>query len=217
MCKPVIAFGMAKNPNVDDAYAMSSPEEVKALYRAWSHSYDAVFCDAQGYRLPHEVAKAFVVAGGAGPVLDVGAGTGLVGGLLRGMNTQPVDGIDLSEEMLAVARMKGEYRNLVACDVTQPLDGVDAPYAGIVSSGTFTLGHVGPEALSNLMDAAATGALFVISVNVAHYVSAGFEAAFAGFGDRIAGLTTQDVRIYDDRADARHRNDLARLVTFRKV
>ena len=217
MCKPVLAFGMAKNPDVDDAYAMSSPDEVKALYRAWSHSYDVAFGDAQGYQLPREVAKAFVAAGGVGPVLDVGAGTGLVGSLLRGMNTQPVDGIDLSEEMLAVARMKGEYRNLIACDVTQPFELIDSPYAGIVSSGTFTLGHVGPEALSNLLDVAAKGALFVISVNAAHYVSAGFEAAFAAFGDRIAGQTTQDVRIYDDRADAGHRNDLARLVTFRKV
>jgi len=48
---------MAKNPNVDDAYAMSSPEEVKALYRTWSHSYDVVFSDSQGYQLPRKVAS----------------------------------------------------------------------------------------------------------------------------------------------------------------
>ena len=208
---------MGKNLDVNDAYAMSSTEEVKALYRTWSHSYDVVFGDGQGYQLPREVAAAFVGAGGSGPVLDVGAGTGLVGSVLRGVGVGPLDGIDLSEDMLKVASMKGDYRGLSACDVTMALDLKDAPYMGIVSAGTFTLGHVGPQALDNLMDVAATGALFVISVNAAHYVSAGFEAAFATLGDQIVGLTTRDVRIYDDRADSEHRNDLARLVIFRKA
>jgi hypothetical protein len=68
MCKPVLAFGMAKNPDVDDAYAMSSPEEVKALYRTWSHSYYVIFGDEQGYQLPSKVAAAFVGAGDMGLV-----------------------------------------------------------------------------------------------------------------------------------------------------
>jgi len=207
---------MGQNPDVDDAYAMSSPDEVKDLYRTWSHSYDAVFSDAQGYQLPREVAFAFVGAGGRGPILDVGAGTGLVGTVLRGLNAGPVDGIDLSDDMLDVARLKGDYRGLFACDVTKPLDLKDAPYDGVVSAGTFTLGHVGPDALHNLLDVAASGALFVISVNAAHFASAGFEAAFAALSDDITDLTHRDVRIYDDRADAAHRNDMARLVIFRK-
>ena len=208
---------MEEDPNVDEAYALSSPEGVKALYRDWSHSYDTVFSDAQGYQLPREVALAFVGAGGAGPVLDVGAGTGLVGTMLRSMNVNVVDGIDLSEHMLEVARMKGDYRTLYASDVTRPIRMVDNDYNGVVSAGTFTLGHLGPEALENLLDTAQSGALFVISVNAAHYVSAGFQSAFAGFGDRICDLTTRDVRIYDDRADEAHRNDMARLVVFRKA
>ena len=217
MCKPVIAFGMAKNPNVYDAYAMSSLEEVKALYRTWSGSYDVVFGESQGYQLPRKVATAYVGAGGVGPVLDVGAGTGLVGGFLRGMNVKDIDGIDLSEDMIEVARMKGDYRNLFTADVTQPLDLIDAPYNGVVSAGTFTLGHVGPEALGRLLDVAAPDALFVITVNAAHYVSAGFEAAFAGFGDRITAIASREVRIYDDRADEKHRSDKAMLLVFRKA
>lgn len=208
---------MGQNPDVDDAYAMSSPDEVKDLYRTWSHSYDAAFGDAQGYQLPREVAFAFVGAGGSGPVLDVGAGTGLVGTILRGLNTESIDGIDLSEDMLQVAQTKGDYRRLYACDVTKPLGLKNAPYSGIVSAGTFTLGHVGPEALRNLLDVAASGALFVISVNAAHFVMAGFEAAFAALANEITDLTHRDVRIYDDRAHKAHRNDMARLVIFRKV
>ncbi len=208
---------MGKNPELDDAYAMSTPDEVKALYRMWSHSYDTAFGEGQGYQLPRAVATAFVGAGGTGPVLDVGAGTGLVGAVLRGMSVGPIDAIDLSEDMLNVARMKGDYRALHASDVTRALDLRDAPYAGVVSAGTFTLGHVGPEALANLLAVAAPEALFVISVNAKHYASAGFEAALARFGDQITDLTTRDVRIYDGRADEAHRNDMARLVIFRKA
>ncbi len=208
---------MSDDPDVNDAYALSSPEDVKALYRTWSHSYDTAFHDGQGYQLPREVAAAFIAAGGAGPVLDVGAGTGLVGDHLQAMNIGLVDGIDLSEDMLRVAGMKGTYRGLYPRDVTEPLHLLDAPYAGIVSAGTFTLGHVGPGALRNLIDVAAPGAVCVISVNTAHYKTAAFDAAFAAFGDEIIDLKTRKVRIYDDRADEGHRNDTAQLAVFRRT
>ncbi|MEM8536980.1 MAG: class I SAM-dependent methyltransferase [Pseudomonadota bacterium] len=208
---------MTKRPDVDDAYAMQSADEVRDLYRTWSHSYDAVFGDGQGYQLHAEVAMAFVGAGGQGPVLDVGAGTGLVAEVLKRLNTGPVDGIDLSEDMLIMAQGKGVYRTVSAVDVTQPLTLRDAPYAGIVSAGTFTLGHVGPEAMNNLLSVAAPGALFVLSINAAHYAAAGFEGAVAGLSGQITDVTHRDVRIYDDRADEAHRDDMARLLIFRKA
>jgi predicted TPR repeat methyltransferase len=208
---------MADDPEVSDAYALSSSEDVKALYRKWSHSYDTAFHEAQGYLLPREVATAFVAAGGAGPVLDIGAGTGLVGMHLRALNIGPIDGIDLSEDMLGVASMKGQYRGLFPRDVTKPLDLLDAPYAGVVSAGTFTLGHVGPDGLRNVLDVAARGAVFVISVNAAHFDSAGFAAVFDTFGAEIRDMTVRDVRIYDDRADEKHRGDMARLIIFRRA
>ena len=47
--------------------------------------------------------------------------------------------------MLDVAQTKGIYRALFAGDLTARLPVDDGTYAGIVSSGTFTNGHVGPE------------------------------------------------------------------------
>ena len=69
---------MSRRPNLEDAYALSSKQDVKDLYSDWAQSYDTGFSDAQGYQMPRVVAQAFVAAGGVGPVLDVGAGTGLV-------------------------------------------------------------------------------------------------------------------------------------------
>lgn len=207
---------MTENPVLKRAYALGSAADAKALYESWAHSYDMGFAEQQGYQLPREVAMAFVAAGGTGPVLDVGAGTGLVAAHLQRMNVAPIDALDLSGEMLVVAKSKGCYSHLIEADVTRPLPGAPK-YQGIVSAGTFTLGHVGPEGVLALMDAAEAGARMVISVNLAHFESAGFAVMLDRIADRITDLSFRDVRIYDDRADEDHRNDMARLLIFRVV
>lgn len=205
---------MADIPNLKDAYALQSVDGVKDLYRRFADSYDMGFSVSQGYQIPREVALAFVSAGGQGPVLDVGAGTGLVGEQLQALGIDVIDGVDLSGEMLQMAAHKGHYRDLIEADVTKPIPGAPR-YAGIVSAGTFTLGHVGPAGIVALMDAAAPGALCVISVNQQHFESAGFAATLADLKDGMYDLTFKDIRIYDDRAEAAHRDDIARLLIFR--
>ena len=71
---------------------------------------------------------------------------------LHDLGLQPVHALDLSEEMLEVARQKQVYERLLIGDLTQPLDIADAQYDGIVSAGTFTTGHVGPDALDELLE-----------------------------------------------------------------
>ena len=206
---------MQDDPDLNSAYALETADDAKRLYADWAETYDEGFCDAQGYLLHRHVVRAFVEADGQGPVLDVGAGTGLVGESLAAAGVGPIHALDLSDEMLAVAGRKGIYRELIVADVTQPL-GLDG-YDGIVSAGTFTLGHVGPEGLGSLLSVAHPGCLFVISVNAKHFQSAGFEAFLAEIESDIADLRFGDVRIYKDKADAAHRDDLARLLVFRKV
>lgn len=206
---------MTDDPDLEGAYALQTAEDAKRLYAAWADSYDTGFGEAQGYLLPREVVQAFVDAGGQGPVLDVGAGTGLVGAGLVASGVTLVDGVDLSPEMLEVAATKGVYRDLVVADILKPLS---LPrYDGIVSAGTFTLGHVGPEGISALMSLANPGCLFVISVNAAHFADAGFATLLAEIDTKIRDLAYRDVRIYTDKADLSHRYDIARLLIFRKI
>lgn len=99
---------MAEKPDkLDDAYALKTPEDSRRLYADWAASYDAEFAEATGYRLPEAVAAAFAALGGGGPVLDVGAGTGLVAERLSLRGLGPIDGTDISHEMLNVASAKG--------------------------------------------------------------------------------------------------------------
>ncbi|MCW1951894.1 MAG: class I SAM-dependent methyltransferase [Octadecabacter sp.] len=206
---------MTGEPDLKSAYALNTPEDAKRLYATWAETYDSDFGDAQGYLMPREVVRMFVAAGGQGPVLDVGAGTGLVGEGLAAAGVGPIDALDLSNEMLSVAKSKGVYRKTIAADVTQPLSA--GPYSGIISAGTFTMGHVGPEGIPPLLEIAKSGCLFVISVNAKHFESAGFEAFFAKLDTEIDAFSFEDVRIYSDKADLSHRYDIGRIVRFRKA
>jgi predicted TPR repeat methyltransferase len=206
-----------EDPGLGAAYALETPDDSRRLYASWAKTYDTGFADAMDYRLPGAVARAFAAAGGRGPVLDIGAGTGLLGADLAGLGIGPIDGTDISPEMLAAAARKGHYRHLFEGDVTARLDVAGESYAGIVSSGTFTCGHVGPEAIHELLRIAAPGALFVLSVNAAHWGPAGFAETFEGLGTAIRGLALPEVPIYGPGADPAHRSDRAVLATFRRA
>ena len=208
---------MAKEPDLESAYALNSKEEITALYEVWADSYDAGFGDAQGYQTPREVVLAFIGANGAGPVLDVGAGTGLVAEHMARASIGPIDAIDMSPEMLNVARMKGVYRDLYVGDITGALGIAPNSYSGVVSAGTFTHGHVGPEGLRPLLAIAKSGAVFVLSINRVYFEDLGFQAEIDALGSEITGVRLRDIRIYDDRADSEHRDDLACLLIFRKA
>lgn len=204
-------------PGLNAAYALRTPEDSRRLYRDWADSYDSDFIDEMDYRLPRHVAQVFLAARPEGPVLDLGAGTGVMGFLLD-RQVGPVDGTDISPEMLAVARRRGVYRALYAVDLTGDLSALPRGYGAVVSAGTFTHGHLGPEVLTALPDLARTGALFVIAVNAAHYVALGFEAGLQALRDagRIGPVAALDVPIYD-KAGHEHAGDRALVLTWRTI
>lgn len=200
---------------LDNAYALNGPEDCRRLYADWAASYDAGFAAGMEYRLPAHVAAAFLAHGGTdGPVLDVGAGTGLLAQSLRDQGfAVDIDGIDLSPEMLARAGEKRLYRRLFQADITRPLPPC-GPYAGIVSSGTFTHGHVGPDAIAHLEGVAAPGALFALSINAGVFAAQGFDAALA----RRPDVVLVEVPIYGPAAvahDPAHAADIGLVALWR--
>lgn len=205
------------DPSLQAAYDLDSPEKVVRLYEAWAESYDGTFAAAMDYQLPARVAEAFDRAGGRGPVLDVGAGTGLVGERLAELGFGVVDATDISEEMLEVARRKELYQRVFHGDLMGRLDCPDSAYGGVVSAGTFTHGHVGPEALPELLRVARPGAVFALSINAEHYEAKGFGPAFRDLEGQITELRLPEVKIYGQRAKGPHANDLGRVALFRKA
>ncbi len=60
--------------------------------------------------------------------------------------------------------------------MTQPLSIKTASYDVIVSCGTFTHGHVGPEAFDELLRITRTGGILCVSINAEIYESNGFAS-----------------------------------------
>lgn len=203
---------------LEAAYSLETPEDSVKYYGDWATEYDRDFAATMGYVFPREVAARFRASGGlrARPILDVGAGTGLLGEEFRG-DGLVIDAIDISPEMLAVAGAKGLYRNLITADLTQALPVGDSVYEALISSGTFTHGHVGPEAFDELLRAAKPGALFCFGINPLLWESRGFGAAF----ERLVGEGTvtaperHGVPIYEN-VDHEHAADRSEVVVFRK-
>lgn len=203
-----------ETPRLGSAYALEGVEQVKQLYRDWATTYDADFIERMGYAMPRIVAEVFERVGGAGPILDVGCGSGAVGVGLAG---QRIDGLDLSPEMLDVAVQKGVYTRLVEGDLLQELPLATASYRGIVSAGTFTHGHVGPEALDELIRVSASGAVFCLGINAEHFETHGFATKFAALREsgEISEASIEDHAIYE--ADHERSGDRAMVAIFRRV
>lgn len=208
------------DPGLKAALELNGPEACLAYYRDWAARYDGGFAETMDYRLPAHVAAAYMSTGAQGPVLDVGAGTGLLAQSLREMGfAGEIDAADFSAEMLERAAGKGLYTHLAQADITRPL-ALPRRYAGLVSSGTFTAGHVGPEALPSLLDVALPGAQFALSVNRRVWTAQGFDRAFDALAaqGRITALQIIEVQVYGPAAttlDPDHAADRAQVVLFR--
>lgn len=150
---------------LDAVYGAANDEQLTDGYDGWARDYDRDL-GRFGYRLP---ALAAGMAGRhiprtATPVLDAGCGTGLLGEALHPLAFSPIDGLDMSKEMLAVARTKGIYRTLLPARLGDPLDIPDATYEAITCIGTFTVGHAGPEGFDELIRILKPGGMFVVSI-----------------------------------------------------
>ena len=74
---------MQDDPDLEAAYALQTPDDNRRLYAEWATTYDDEFAVDMDYMLPLHVAEAFASVGGQGPVIDLGAGTGLLGAALK--------------------------------------------------------------------------------------------------------------------------------------
>lgn len=205
------------NDELDAVYGLKTPEDNRRHYDGWAQTYDSQFVEDMDYRLPERVAEAFARAGPEAPVLDVGAGTGLVGDALARLGVGPVDGTDISPGMLEEAVKKGIYGRLFAGDLLARLPVEDDAYGSAVSAGTFTNGHVGPGGIDEVIRVVRPGGLIALSINGEHWQKAGFAAKFDALGGRIEGLRRESVRYYGNRATGAHADDTGWIALFRKA
>lgn len=163
------------------AYGLGGLDDALKFYAEWADRYDERMEDRLGYVAPRVMAERLAahLDDRSAAVLDVGCGTGLTCQYLAEHGFTTFDGIDITPAMIVKSRERGIYRDLYQADITEPLDMPDATYDAAISSGTFTLGHVGAEPIPEIVRVLKPGALFACSIHTDIWRAKGFEARFA--------------------------------------
>ncbi len=210
--------------DLKDAYALETPDDNRVFYRNWASTYDIDFAHRNQYIYPKIIAAicaSLVDTSSPLTILDIGCGTGIVGTYLSELLTASIiDGVDISPEMLHVASTKLRidtkpvYDQLFEADLTKPISFANAKYDVAISAGTFTHGHLGPDALINVLRALRPGGRMVVGINKEHFGANGFEAVLqnATHSQLISAPAFTEVQIYDEGSP--HYGDLALVTTF---
>ncbi|MGE4594042.1 MAG: class I SAM-dependent methyltransferase [Gammaproteobacteria bacterium] len=154
------------HPTVFSALHTNSKEELDELYKTWAKGYDADVLNKVGY-IGHIISTELLLKylpETDARILDAGCGTGLVGEILKRKGFDDVVGVDFSPSMLDQAAEKSIYRSLELADLTQDFAFGDNVFDAIICAGTFTCGHVGPDALIEMVRVCNTGGYISFTV-----------------------------------------------------
>lgn len=162
----------SKDParSLDVVYSAEDTADVASKYDDWAERYDSEM-STLGYRHPNICLAMLTrhLPAGEGPVLDAGAGTGLLGEWMHIVGYNECEALDISEKMLEVARRKNVYgaHHVAALGDELPLP--DDRFAAIVAAGVFTVGHVGAEGFDELIRITRPGGLLVLTIKDSLY------------------------------------------------
>ena len=161
---------------LDKVYANTS-DDMRDLYAQWSKSYDQEVAE-NGYATPSRVAKALAshVEDLRTPVLDYGCGTGLSGMALRKVGFSNLHGIDVSKEMVTIAKEKKAYQTLrvVDPDAEPPLK--TGEFEIITAIGVIGIGAAPLTIFDTIISLLVPGGLFAFSLNDHTLADPAFEA-----------------------------------------
>ena len=170
--------------DLDKAYSVKTPEDSRRLYAEWASTYNETFIKANDYVYPRTIAQKFdelISKSEIQTVVDIGCGTGAVGSYLANLRPNlKITGFDISPEMLAeAAKLKHidgspVYNDLNQVDLTAELP--KKSFDAMISAGTFTHGHLGPQTLTSLIELVRVNGWFAIGINARHFELRGFDA-----------------------------------------
>ncbi len=143
-----------------------STEELKNKYDNWANNYDTDVQKDWSF-MPSAIAKTLsqLLPDKQCSILDAGAGTGLVGEALAKEGYTNLTAVDLSEQMLAIAKEKQVYQslhqgNLEDSDIFSNSEKFDV----IITAGVFAYAHAGEKVLNNLFSVLKEEGIFLLTI-----------------------------------------------------
>ena len=126
-----------------------------------------------------------------------------------------IEATDISKEMLKVADSKKIYKRCFVSDLTKKIPVYNSSYDGVVSSGTFTHGHVGPSSIGELVRVTKPGGLITISINEKHWIAFDFESEVEKLNKHIRNYKLKKISIYGEQSTHDRKDDKAIILTIK--
>jgi MFS family permease len=168
--------------DLDRLYGAGGLDELRGEYERIASAYDDELIGGMGYRSPAAVAGAARrLLPADARILDVGAGTGLLGVALADAGFASLDGLDLSPAMLAEAERKGVYGELREGRLGEELDYETGAYDGVVAAGVLTAGHAPATCLDELVRITRPGGHVIFTLRS--------DQRLPGYDEKIAELS----------------------------
>ncbi len=151
---------------LDRAYDIPEGGDSRKLYAEWAESYETELTE-NGYVTPARIATALArFAPDKGlPLLDYGCGTGLSGLAFQQAGFTAIDGVDVTPEMLEIAKAKGTYRTTILADPAADPPVAQGSYPMIAAVGVIGIGAAPLSLFDALMRLLPMGGLFALSFN----------------------------------------------------
>ena len=158
-------------------YKLKTTKEVMDYYDEWGENdkYNKDMVD-WNYTGPKETVNTFLKyeKNKDALIFDAGCGTGLVGLELKKFGFKNFHGADLSQKLLSTIP-SNLYKKLLKSDLNEPINLNDDTYDAIFCVGTFTYGHVRPNALDEFIRITKKGGLICFTINEGIYGDYGFD------------------------------------------
>jgi len=152
-------------------------EDLQDVYKEWAAAYDHDNDNLLGtvsQPLSVQIFQEYIKDKSL-RIIDVGCGTGLVGVELEKGGFSNFDGIDISQEMIDIAKQRG-YSKLFIGSLNDSLPCENNKYDAALCVGVFTHGHVGSEHLDELVRIVKSQGIICFTINEGVYESYGFNS-----------------------------------------
>jgi predicted TPR repeat methyltransferase len=168
-----------KSSYLQNVYSAKDNQTLEKAYDQWAEKYDQ-HVTAFGYQIPSVVAGLFgrYLSPETGPILDAGAGTGLMGTILDALGYQKQVGIDMSGGMLDKAAQRNIYTALHQMVLGERIDFLDDHFSACQSVGVFTAGHAPASAFEELVRVVRPGGYIFFSMLEEVFEEKGFKEKF---------------------------------------
>nr|XP_027196718.1 methyltransferase-like protein 27 [Dermatophagoides pteronyssinus] len=139
---------------LDQLVKPKNHQETDDFYSIWASNYEKDIKEMD-YNGGHIAAKYFLQMNfnKNDKILDIGAGTGIIGEILNKNGYHNLDALDNNDEMLKILKEKNCYQNIIKSIVTpdQKLPINDQQYDVIIMAGIFCPGHIDYRSLEQII------------------------------------------------------------------